>query len=301
MMFTTKSLRRGAPALVAAVVMVATLSAAAIALPGDEPLPHGTAPTPGAGFTERVGGTTVTFEMAVIPAGSITMADGEVVEVAELWFGTTEITWDLYDIYLYGLDIPRGEEDADAFTRPSKPYIPPDRGFGHEGFPAMGMTYKAAHHFCDWLSAKTGRTYRVPTRAEWMYACLAGSDTAYTFGDDPAPLQDHAWVKKNAGNKTQAVGQKLPNAWGLYDVHGNVAEWIETDSKRPLAAGGSYKDLSSKAKASSTMKKNSLWQTSDPQIPKSGWWLSDAGFVGLRLVCDPSIPASTEEPEAETP
>jgi formylglycine-generating enzyme required for sulfatase activity len=82
-----------------------------------------------------------------------------------------------------------------------------------------------ATEFCKKLSEKTRQAVRLPTEAEWEYACRAGTATAYSFGDADSALGDYAWYGSNSGNTTHPVGQKKPNAWGLYDMHGNVWEW----------------------------------------------------------------------------
>jgi formylglycine-generating enzyme required for sulfatase activity len=91
--------------------------------------------------------------------------------------------------------------------------------------PVENVSWNDAVAFCKKLSEKTGRTVRLPTEAEWEYACRAGSRTRYSFGDDAEQLPRYAWFRKNSGSKTQPVGQKQSNAWGLFDMHGNVWEW----------------------------------------------------------------------------
>lgn len=235
--------------------------------------------------TVRVPNTTVKLEFVRTPPGEVRIRR-DTVPVGELWVGTTEITWDLYDVYLFGLDKPDPEaEDTDGVTRPSKPYIPPDLGFGHQGYPAIGMTRHAAERFCHWLSQKTGQTYRLPTRAEWVHIALAGSDDSF-FGVPEEDLGDYAWFDENSDYTTHPVGKKKPNAWGLFDMHGNVAEWVIDEDPVPYAMGGSYLEELDRCTVRARLRYKENWQASDPQIPKSPWWLSDGGFVGFRVVRD---------------
>ena len=163
--------------------------------------------------------------------------------------------------------------------------------------------------YCRWLSAKTGKVYRLPTEAEWEYACRAGTKTAYSFGDDPAKLGEYAWYVDNA-EKPQPVGKKKPNPWGLYDMHGNVAEWCldhyvadtykhildrQADASGPVvlpdakeypyvARGGSWDDDADKLRSAARRGSNPEWSVQDPQRPQSIWWHTDATFVGFRVV-----------------
>lgn len=250
-----------------------------------------------------VPGTAVGYEMVQIPAGKVRVIgdDGQetTVEVGPFWIGKTELPWEMYDIYVFNLDEQGVNEAADAVSRPSRPYIPPDRGFGHAGYPAISMTTQGATKFCEWLSAKTGRKYRLPTVAEWRYAALAGSDGQYAFGD-PAHIDDYAWTENNSPEKTQPIGQKKPNAFGLLDVHGNVMEWCRTmDSKGDgegfVACGGSFYSTPEDSTAFSAAEQDWSWQMTDPQIPKSPWWMSDASWVGMRILCEDETVNAPEE------
>lgn len=228
----------------------------------------------------RIEGTTVGLGLMRTPAGTVVLR-GEEHAVPALWVGQTEVTWDLYDVYLYGLDMPEGGDgDIDGVSRPSKPYVPPDRGFGHNGYAAIGMTRHAAERFCDWLSVKTGERYRLPTEAEWVY--LASTGEAGLQGE--AATEENAWVEENADWVPHPVGKKPANAFGLRDMLGNVAEWVAAEEKTPFAMGGSYLDPAAGCTPVSRAEQTSMWNSSDPQIPKSRWWLADCGFVGFRVV-----------------
>jgi formylglycine-generating enzyme required for sulfatase activity len=236
-------------------------------------------------ITLRIPGTTVPFDMVLCTEGSINLEpedarsqdDPETIVIASCYVLTTEVTWDLYDIYVYELDEP-------DVSRPSKPYIPPDRGFGHDGYPAIGMTYQAAKGFCEWLSLKTGLEIRLPTASEWTFLAVGESLDAYCCETNTETLSKVAWFAANAQHSTHSVGEKLPNASGLFDMHGNAAEWVENDARKPFAMGGGFRDSAEECTATSMQQQLRSWNTSDPQIPKSSWWLADCSWVGFRFV-----------------
>jgi formylglycine-generating enzyme required for sulfatase activity len=163
------------------------------------------------------------------------------------------------------------------------PYSVPHREWGPENYPACGVHFVVARNFCAWLSKQTGKKFRLPTEAEWEYACRAG---------EPAPegksLGDYAWFAEDSGDEPHPVGKKKPNAFGLYDMLGNVAEYVVRDPKdeKGLVAGGHYrserKDVGSGAREAYDPK----WLRSNPQVPKSKSWLSDAYYVGFRVVME---------------
>jgi len=88
--------------------------------------------------------------------------------------------------------------------------------------PIIGVSWYDAQEYCKWLSQKTKENYRLPTEKEWEYSCRAGTKTKWSFGDDEKELEKYAWYRENSDDITHEVGQKLPNPWGLYDMHGNI-------------------------------------------------------------------------------
>ena len=123
----------------------------------------------------------------------------------------------------------------------------PSRGRG-PSLPVTQVNYMACSEFCRRLTLREREAgalrpdaeYRLPTEAEWEYACRAGSREAYCFGSDPALLEEHAWHKGNSANRLHTVARKRPNAWGFYDMHGNVGEWCQDLFRRYV--GGSDAD-----------------------------------------------------------
>jgi formylglycine-generating enzyme required for sulfatase activity len=93
--------------------------------------------------------------------------------------------------------------------------------------PVENVTWYEAREFVKRLSVKTGKSYRLPSEAEWEYAARAGTKTLWSFGDDEKKLPQYAWFFDNSGQHTHPVGELLPNGFGLYDMHGNVSQWVE--------------------------------------------------------------------------
>ena len=280
-------------------------------------------------YTNTVPGTRITYAMLPIPAGEVVVgspagesgrADDEGpqtrVKISPFWMGRCEVTWNEFEAFMYPDEErkfkteiatdPAVDKVSDTVTRPTKPYVEMSFGMGKDNFPAISMTQHAANKYCQWLSAKTGEFYRLPTEAEWEHACRAGTTTVYSFGDDAAKLGEYAWYEKNSDFKYQKVGRKKPNPWGLYDMHGNVAEWC-LDQYEPtlkalaaggqetpyvpqvtpypqVAKGGSWDDEPKKLRSAARRGSNKRWKMQDPQLPKSIWYLTDAQFLGFRIV-----------------
>ena len=295
-------------------------------------------------YSREIPNASVSFEMVYIPGGEFQMGSPEdeegreedegpvhTVQVSPFWIGKYEVTWDQYEQYylgqvdaisgaspklnwtwtkifvqriLFDLGLPYFEYDA--ITRPSPFYGAPDHGWGRRTRPVVGVSLKAANKYCEWLSIKTGEKYRLPTEAEWEYACRAGSNDMYFFGDDENDLEEYAWYWDNSNDQTQPAGKKEPNKFGLYDMLGNVWEYCSdiydaeyytqaeksgtpVDPKgpdkegKPVLRGGSWDDDPDVLRAANRLEAQDWWNERDPQLPKGTWWLVDGNMIGFRL------------------
>jgi formylglycine-generating enzyme required for sulfatase activity len=324
-----------------AALFVALLATTSIAVAADKSPGNAEEMQP---YKQEIPGTEVGFEMLPIPGGEFLLGspDSEAdrkddegpqlkVKIKPFWMGKYEVTWDEYDIWSYRLDIQRRkllgvkptdlDAKSDAVTRPTGPYTDMTFGMGHDGYPAISMTQLAAKMYCEWLTEKTGHYYRLPTEAEWEYACRAGTKTAYSFGDSADDLDDHAWHYENSDEGYHKVGLKKPNPWGLYDMHGNVSEWVldqylpgayknfsasgKGDVLSPLSIpttqyprvvrGGSWDDDPDALRSAARHPSDKQWKYQDPQIPKSVWYHTDALHVGFRVVRPLEVPSKDEQ------
>lgn len=278
-------------------------------------------------YDQAIPGTAVSFKMVPIPKGSFTMGSApndrfrepdenpqKKVEISAFWMAEHEATFAEWDAFFKDMTIPQGKT-VDGITRPTPQYIDLTWGMGRDGNqPTNSMSQQAAIMYCQWLYSKTGFFYRLPTEAEWEYACKAGSDTSYPAGTDATTLGEAAYFRDNSQGKFHKVGQKKTNSWGLYDMLGNLSEWTldqydpnfyssgnVTDPLAPpltkyprSVRGGSYMDEARELRCTNRIASDAKWNQRDPQIPKSRWWLTDAMYVGFRVVRPVKQPGKQE-------
>lgn len=286
-------------------------------------------------YRETVPGTEVSFEMTFVPSGEFLMGSPEdeagrkpdegpqhAVKIDSLWVGKVEVTWDLFELFLAEnkslfAGLPEEKKQmVDAMSRPTPSFEDPSMGMGRKGFPVVNISPYAALTFCKWLSIITGKFYRLPTEAEWEYVCRAGTSTAFSFGDDIKKLDEYAVYFDNSNGQYAEVATKKPNAWGVYDMHGNVAEWtldqyapdfyarspqgVQSPWNVPASLyervyrGGSWDDDAEDLRSAARKRSGVSLQKGDPQIPKSFWWYTNASFIGFRLVRPAKAPNEQE-------
>ncbi len=270
-------------------------------------------------YTQSINNEKISIDLVAVEGGSFSMGATETddtrkddekpshtVELDDFWIGKYEITWEQYDTFVYN-DINNdpvmdaktlNDLGIDALSGATPPYVDMSFNMGKESSPAVNMTQYAALMFCKWLTAKTGVFYRLPTEAEWEYACKKGTT------DKSEPLSSVAWYQEDSNEKYQKTGLKTPNVLGIHDMLGNVSEWVldqysttyygESPAKNPwnkptelyprVLRGGSWKDTADKLCCTSRQASKPIWKRRDPQIPKSNWWHTDAPFIGFRIV-----------------
>lgn len=300
-------------------------------------------------FTETVPGTSASIRMIAVPGGTFMMGspDNEpfrredegpqrTVTVSDFFMAETEVTWDQYWAF-YSETMSEGHTppekvyannsrpDVDAVSGPTPPFGSPDQGWGMGDRPAITMTWYAAKTFCQWLSLKTGKKYRLPTEAEWEYAARGGSQSAYSFPGSPKKYSSKGWLKGifkpdttyiaslaiyelNSDGQTAEPSAVRDNPFGLKNMYGNVMEYCEdnysakayeqlqdgavnpckvTGGKEHVVRGGSYADDASELRSAARGRTyHDEWLKTDPQNPKSIWWYSDIKGIGFRIVCE---------------
>ena len=300
-------------------------------------------------YTEQIPGTPVSFNMKAINGGTFKMGSDKKenfskedewpvrnVTVSSFFMAEIEVTWDQYWAF-YGQTMSEGRTppeviyannsrpDVDAVSGPTSPYGSPEQGWGGGSRPAITMTHYAAETFCQWLSLKTGKKYRLPTEAEWEYAARGGTETPFFFEGMPKDYSDIGfWRKffdaktdiisdfviygKNSSNRTQEPDKVKPNPFGLKNMLGNVMEYcadkyspdaysktgesvtnpIATEGEEWVVRGGLYtSDAADLRSAARSFTRYDDWLRTDPQQPKSIWWYSDIKGIGFRIVCEP--------------
>jgi sulfatase modifying factor 1 len=301
-------------------------------------------------YTEQIPGTVISFNMKAIPGGTFMMgstpkepfhkpdeAPQHEVAVSPFFMAEVETTWDQYWAF-YASTMSEGRTPpevvyennlkamgVDAISGPTPPFGYPDQGWGSGDRPAITMTHYAAETFCQWLSHKTGKKYRLPTEAEWEYAARGGTQTPYFFAGNPKDFSDTGFMRKffpaktdsisafviyskNSDNRTQEPSMVKPNPFGLKNMLGNVMEYcadkydeaaygkrsgttrdpLVTEGEEWVVRGGNYlSDAADLRVAARSHTRHDDWLKTDPQQPKSIWWYSDIKGIGFRVVCEP--------------
>jgi formylglycine-generating enzyme len=296
-------------------------------------------------YEEMIPGSNVSFDMVAIPGGTFNMGSPEnepfhkkdegpvrKVTLSGYWIARTEVTWNEYLAFFRATGSQGRTEGqvvtskkTDAISGATPPWGAPDQGWGKGSRPAITMSWHAANVYCQWLSKVTGKKYRLPTEAEWEFACRAGTESPYFFPGDPKKFTSEGFLKKIFGSDTTNIGSRVvykvnssartkepasvrENPFGLKNMSGNVAEFCldfysadtykadtvaainptgPASGKEHVIRGGSFKsDARDVRSASRDFTRTKAWLMTDPQMPKSIWWYSDCIDVGFRVVCE---------------
>jgi formylglycine-generating enzyme required for sulfatase activity len=299
-------------------------------------------------YTQVLAETGIQFEMIPVPGGLITIGSPDdepgrssdegpqfQVEIAPMWVGKTEVTWNEFEGFMKthhvfmrrakaGMHKITASNRMDAITVPTPLYAASHhREFSNSSqHPAVTMTQYSAKQYTKWLSFVSGVQYRLPTEAEWEYAARAGSAGPYCFGDNVVELDQYAVYGSTLNEGAAVVASKQPNAFGLHDMHGNVWEWtieqyrsqgyIEQAGKRfggfdgtqwaqkmgrQCVRGGSWDSPSERVRSASRMGSDrEAWSSEDPEIPTSPWWYtSDPARMVGMRVVRSASPLQTDE------
>jgi formylglycine-generating enzyme len=299
-------------------------------------------------FTETVPNSTISFNMKAIPGGSFKIGSPEdeqmrdadegpqkEVTISPFFMAEIEVTWKEY-LAFYDATAAEGRstdteggrteaDDVDAISGPTPPYGQPDQNWGLGNRPAITVSFHAAETYCKWLSQVTGKTYRLPTEAEWEYAARGGTQTPYFFEGQPKDfgkqgffgnlfgkgsdlINQYVIYEENSWGKTQEPNLVEPNPYGLKNMLGNVMEycsdWYAEDAYEQLpdgaidpkgpatgeervVRGGSFRSPAGNVRSAwRDYTRTEDWLRTDPQMPKSIWWLSDCNYVGFRVICE---------------
>jgi len=287
-----------------------------------------------ASFTEKIPGTSVKFDMVAVSGGIFSMGSPQnedysesdehpqhKVEVSDFWMGKAEVSWDEYlAFYKETAGEGRSEDqlgvladahpEVDGITGPTPPYGNPDQGWGRGARPAITMSFYAAQVYCRWLSKKTGKKYRLPTEAEWEYACRGGSDTPYffkgkpsdysqksfwnrIFGPDTSVINGYVIYKLNSHKKSGLPRDVKPNPFGLLNMAGNVKEFCsdlyKEDLYKSYSGGGIIKDPQGPAQGKEHIIRGGSFKSDAADVRSAA---REATRSKAWLVTDPQMPKS---------
>ncbi|MGQ1787513.1 NapC/NirT family cytochrome c [Saccharicrinis sp. GN24d3] len=267
-------------------------------------------------FKEKIPGTSVTFDMLAIQGGFYNNNQDEIIKIGSFFMGKIEVSWDEYRAFLRDTEtegrIISDYMNVDAISGPTPPFGDPSQGWGMGMRPAITMTWNAANTYCKWLSFKTGKKYRLPGKYEWLYACNAGSNKEFFWGENLEDVVSKGFLRRlfkkpsddinkyviwkgNSNGKTGMPEDVLPNDFGLINMIGNVKEFCfdtvpllnESKGVKHVIMGGSFKSTTTELLLNyRDHTQHEKWLVTDPQIPKSKWWYSDCNDVGFRVVCE---------------